>query len=88
MNLLGFLGLTIVGVTYQFYPPAAGRFPGADDRTAVAAAGLLAVGLAVEVAGLLGGPGALVVAGRALALVGAVAYAALLVGLLRRLRDR
>ncbi|MDZ7700603.1 MAG: hypothetical protein U5J98_00265 [Halobacteriales archaeon] len=88
LNLLGFLGLTIVGVTYQFYPPAAGRFRGASDRVGLAVAGLLAVGLLVEVGGLLGGVEALTVAGRALALVGAVGYAALLVGLLRRLRNR
>ena len=34
LNLLGFLGLTIIGVAYQFYPPAVGSFPGASDRTA------------------------------------------------------
>ena len=88
LNLLGLLGLTVVGVTYQFYPPAAGRFPGASDRTALAAAGLLAAGLAVEVAGLLGGVGPLATAGRTLALVGAAGYAALLTGLLWRLRHR
>lgn len=88
LNLLGFLGLTVVGVSYQFYPPAAGRFPGSSDRTALAVAALVAAGLAIEVAGLLGGVGVVVAAGRALALVGAVGYAILLTGLLWRLRHR
>ena len=88
LNLLGFLGLTVVGVTFQFYPPAAGRFPGANDRTTLAIVGLLAGGLAVEVAGWLGGRPGLVAAGRAAALLGAVGYAVLLVLLLRRLRSR
>lgn len=88
LNLLGFLGLTVVGVTFQFYPPAAGRFPGASDRTGVAVVALLVVGLLVEVAGLLVGVAVLVPAGRALTLAGAIGYATLLVGLLWRLRHR
>jgi hypothetical protein len=88
LNILGFLGLTVIGVTYQFYPPAVGGFRGATDRTALAVAGLVAFGLVLEVAGLLAGVAPLVAAGRALALVGAAGYALLLVGLLRRLRNR
>lgn len=88
LNLLGFLGLTIIGVTYQFYPPAVGEFRGANDRTALAVAGLIAVGVAVEIIGLLTEAGLLVTIGRAGALLGALGYARLLVGLLRRLRDR
>ncbi|MFB6353261.1 MAG: hypothetical protein ABEJ92_04170 [Halobacteriales archaeon] len=88
LNLLGFLGLTVVGVTFQFYPPAAGRFPGASDRTGLAVVGVLAGGLFVEVVGHLAGVAPLVAIGRALALAGAAGYAALLVGLLRRLRNR
>ena len=88
LNLLGFLGLTVVGVTYQFYPPAVGEFRGASDRTALAVAGLIALGVTVEVVGHLVDLAALVTAGRTLALVGAAGYARLLVGLLRRLRNR
>jgi len=88
LNLLGLLGLTVVGVTYQFYPPAVGQFPGASDRTALAVVGGLAGGLLVEVLGLLTGVAPLVTAGRALATLGAVGYALLLTGLLWRLRHR
>lgn len=88
LNLLGFLGLTIMGVTYQFYPPAAGQFRGANDRTGLAVVGLIAGGLLLEVVGLLAGQSGLVTGGRVLAVVGAAGYAALIVGLLRRLRKR
>lgn len=49
---LGLLGLSVVGASYQFYPPAVGTLPGADDRTAFASLALLAGGLAVETVGL------------------------------------
>ena len=75
LALLGFLGLAVVGVTYQFYPPAVARLPGVDDRAAAAAAGALAVGLGVEVAGLLAGRPVAVAAGRWTVAVGAVGYA-------------
>lgn len=83
LNLLGFLGLSIVGVTYQFYPPAVGTFRGAGDRTAFAAIALLAGGLLVEVAGVLAGVDAAVAAGRLGALAGASLHAYLLGGLFR-----
>lgn len=35
LNVLGFLGLTIVGLAYQFYPPSVGTLPGSSDRTAL-----------------------------------------------------
>lgn len=81
LNLLGFLGLTVVGVALTLYPPSAGRFGGAGDRTAWLAIGAIAGGLALEVPGHLAGVEPAVVAGRALALVGAVAFAWLLLGL-------
>ena len=80
-NLLGFLGVTIVGVAYQFYPPAVGTFPGADDRTALASLVALAGGLGVEIVGLATGASAVVTAGEALAAVGAVVATYLLLGL-------
>ncbi|WP_226011210.1 hypothetical protein [Halomicrobium salinisoli] len=84
LNVLGLLGLSIVGVSYQFYPPAVGRFRGAGDRTALAAIGLVAAGLLVEVAGLAVGVGPAAVTGRVLALVGAAVHLYLLAGLFRQ----
>lgn len=83
LNLLGFLGLTVVGLTFQFYPPAVGSLPGSSDRGAAAMLGLLAGGLAVEVVGLAVGLGAVTVAGRLLGLVGAGWYAVVLLSLFR-----
>ena len=81
LGLAGFLGLTVVGVTYQFYPPAVARFPLAGDRLATGALGGLFVGLLVEVVGLVVGLALLVTGGRALGLAGGLAYAYLVVGL-------
>lgn len=50
--LLGFLGLTIVGAAYQFYPPAVGQWPFASDRTALLSIGLLTVGLGIDLVAL------------------------------------
>jgi hypothetical protein len=80
LNVLGLLGLSIVGVTYQFYPPTVGTFPGAGDRLALATVAAFAAGLVVEVAGALAGVAGVVTAGRAVALLGALAYAYLLLG--------
>ena len=80
LNLLGFLGLTVIGVTYQFYPPTVGRFAGAGDELALAALGLLAGGLVVEVSGAVLSVSLAGSVGRALALVGALGYAYLLLG--------
>lgn len=76
--LVGFLGLSIVGAAYQFYPPSVGTLPGATDRTAVVSILALAVGLFLQVGGLLGGVPTITVAGETSALVGAVLYAYLL----------
>ena len=81
LNVLGFLGLTIVGVTFQFYPPTVGRFPGAGDRLALGSMALLGGGLAVETAGALATHGTITTVGRAVSLVGALAYAYLVLGL-------
>ncbi|MFC6993605.1 hypothetical protein ACFQH3_18915 [Haladaptatus sp. GCM10025707] len=83
LNLLGFLGLTIVGVAYQFYPPAVGTFPGANNRTALASMGCLAVGVGVEAYGSLAGFDVATLGGRLLAFIGASLYAYLLLGLFR-----
>jgi hypothetical protein len=81
-NLLGFLGLTIVGAAYQFYPPAVGTFPGASDRTALASIALVSAGLVVEGASVAAGAGVRT-AGQFLALGGATVYAYLVLGLFR-----
>jgi hypothetical protein len=82
LNLLGLLGLHVVGAAYQFYPPAVGSHRLADDRTALASIGALAGGLAVQTGGLLAGRRAVVAAGEALGLAGAALFALLVVGLL------
>ena len=80
LTLLGFLGLTVVGVSLQFYPPNVGRWPGCDDRTALASMGLLAVGVAVQAAGLGLDVPAAETSGVVLALAGGLGYAYLLAG--------
>ncbi|NHN59943.1 MULTISPECIES: hypothetical protein [Halorussus] len=80
LNVLGFLGLTIVGATYQFYPPTVGTFPGASDRTALASIALVGAGLVAELGGALAGAEAVVLVGRASALAGAALFAGLVVG--------
>ena len=85
---LGLLGLSIVGASYQFYPPTVGTLPGSDDRTALASIALLAGGLALEVVGLGVGVEPLATVGRAVGLLGAATYAYLLVGIFAGKRRR
>lgn len=80
LNVAGFLGLTIIGVTYQFYPPAVGTVPGIGDRTALASIGFVAGGLALEVVGLLTGTG-LAVIGRLSVCLGAFLFAGVVIAL-------
>jgi len=76
LGLLGFLGLTILGVAYHFYPPAIAGDHG--DPVAIASILLVAGGLVVETAGVLAELSTATFAGQALAVAGAVAYAGLL----------
>lgn len=71
----GFLGLTIVGVSYQFYPPAIGSTPGVDDRTALVSIALLAVGIGLEALGYLAAMDGVTTVSRFAVLVGALCYA-------------
>ncbi|WP_284438548.1 hypothetical protein [Haloarcula laminariae] len=80
LNVAGFLGLTIVGITYQFYPPAVGTVPGVGDRTALASIGFVSAGLALEAVGLLTGTG-LTLLGRSSVGVGACLFAGIVVAL-------
>lgn len=86
LNVLGFLGLTIIGVSYQFYPPNAGSFRLATDRTAWLVLGAVSTGLvlhaAVPATGGAVGDSVALLAGGAIT-VGAVAHFGLLAGLFR-----
>lgn len=75
LTLVGFLGLSIVGFAYQFYPPRMGSFRGASDRGAMVTIALLAGGLATECAGLLADLPAVRTAGVLAFFVGALGYA-------------
>jgi hypothetical protein len=86
--LLGFLGLAVVGVSYQFYPPGIATVPGVDDRTALLAGWLLVAGVAVESVGLLGTVDTAVLAGRWLALAGAVVHATVVLSVFWTRLDR
>lgn len=79
LNLLGFLGFTIIGIAYQFYPPAVGAAPGASDRTALISIVALATGLFMQVGGLGGDIPLLTTVGQLLTLGGSLLYAFLIV---------
>ncbi|MFB6284782.1 MAG: hypothetical protein ABEK59_12785 [Halobacteria archaeon] len=80
VNLLGFLGLTVIGVAYQFYPPAVAGFTGASDRSAAGSVVAIAVGVSlVTVNGLVPHPW-LVTAGTVLSFAGSVVYSYIVVG--------
>lgn len=74
LNVLGFLGFTIVGVAYQFYPPTIGTLRGASNRTALLSIGCLAGGLLVQTIGLAGQLWSATLFGELLTLIGAVIY--------------
>lgn len=84
LNVLGFLGLLVVGVSYQFYPPAVASFRGGGDRIALVATGALAGGLAVEVVGVVVGFNVVTTLGQGVGLVGALTHGFLLLGLFRQ----
>ncbi|MDY6817390.1 MAG: hypothetical protein SVG88_01920 [Halobacteriales archaeon] len=81
LNLLGFLGLTVVGVAFQFYPPGVGSLPGIGDRSALAAIGCLAAGLGLQVVGVVVAAGLIERGGSVLSLIGALLYAWIILGL-------
>lgn len=74
LNVLGLLGFPIVGITYQFYPPTVGAFPGSNNRVALVSILALAGGLWLEAAGWLAGLAAVAEAGAALGVAGAALF--------------
>ncbi|WP_396613605.1 hypothetical protein ACH9L7_16860 (plasmid) [Haloferax sp. S1W] len=88
LNLLGFLGLVIVGFAVQFFPPTAGRFRGADERTARVVIGALAVGLVLSVGGHTLAVPTVVTLGNGVSLVGALGYGYVLTRLLVEIGSR
>jgi hypothetical protein len=75
LNVLGLLGLSIVGALYQFYPPSVGDLPGCGDRLAAASVVALAGGLWLEAAGRLAGASLPASAGAAVGLAGGLTVA-------------
>jgi len=80
LGLLGFLGLTIVGVAFHFYPPSiAGEY---GDYAADGVIVLVAAGLALELGAILAADGlpeeTVLDVARGLVLLGAMGYAGLL----------
>lgn len=83
LNLLGFLGLTIIGIAYQFYPPAVGTLPGASDRAALTSILCVGSGLLIQVIGFIGQLPPVITLGELVALAGVLLYAYLLVAVFR-----
>ncbi|GCF12994.1 hypothetical protein Harman_09290 [Haloarcula mannanilytica] len=86
--LAGFLGLTVVGAAFQFYPPAVGVWPRANDRTALVSIGLLGGGLGMQILGLVGRVDWVITVGTAAGVLGAVVYTYLLLAAFARQRNR
>jgi len=82
----GFLGLTVVGAAYQFYPPSVGIWPYANDRTALVSIGLLGGGLGMQILGLVGRVDWVITVGTAAGVLGAVVYTYLLLAAFARQR--
>lgn len=79
LNVLGFLGLTIIGIAYQFYPPAIGTLRGASYRTARVSIATIAGGLLFQVIGFIGQVPFVIQVGELLTFIGTLMYAYLLI---------
>jgi len=82
VNVFGLLGLSIVGVVYQFYPPAVAAWPGANDRTALLSIAVFAIGLLTAAVVPFVWP-AVPPLGHLLTVAGAVCYLYILLGTIR-----
>jgi hypothetical protein len=80
LAVLGFLALTVVGVTLQFYPPSVGQWRWCSTRSARVALAALVVGVALEAVGAATATTAVASAGGVVALAGCLGYAYLLAG--------
>jgi hypothetical protein len=78
LAVLGFLGLTVAGVTLQFYPPSVGQWRWCSNRSARVALGALALGAGLEALGAATGIASLASAGGLVAVAGSLGYASLL----------
>ncbi len=81
LNLVGFLGLSIIGVTYRFYPPTIGNFFAAKKSTAIASVSLITIGLYMELFGVFQRLSILTKIGQIIVLTGCIIYAYLILGL-------
>ncbi|WP_225935264.1 hypothetical protein [Halobaculum roseum] len=88
LNLLGFLGLCIIGFAMQFFPPTAGRFKGATETTVWLVIAALLGGLVFIVVGTLSEVTILATTGDVLALTGAVVYGYLVIRLMNAVGSR
>lgn len=79
LNVLGFLGLTIVGLTYQFYPPSIGTFAGSSDRAAFLSILGICLGLLFHAGGVVVGFQELNTIGFFPPFIGSIVYAYLVV---------
>lgn len=86
--LLGFLSITIMGVSFQFYPPNIGTGRFVSNRAAGVALGSIAGSAILHVVGSLGGVSEVVLGGFGLGVVGAVLYATILFRLFFERYDR
>ncbi len=87
VNLVGFVGLTIIGITFQFYPPSVSSVPGIGNRTAALVLVSITGGLLLETIAVFTEtsrlfPSELVgTGGQALVFVGAFLYVAVILAL-------
>lgn len=89
LNLLGFVGLTIIGIAYQFYPPGVGTLWGVGDRSALVSISAIVLGLSLETIGRLSlvwidlflGQEFVVFGGQLLVLFGVIIYGYLITAL-------
>jgi hypothetical protein len=76
--LAGFFPLTIVGYAYLFFPVSDGQFVGASARSARVTIGLLGIGVAIQVSGIVTQHGILHTVGTTASILGAIGYSYLL----------
>jgi hypothetical protein len=76
--LAGFFPLTIVGYAYLFFPVSEGNFTGASARSARTTIGLLGMGVAIQVTGIVAQHGTVHAVGTTTSILGAGGYSYLL----------